>query len=219
MAKDETGSPGRSRLGHDVRREQILSRARELFAERNYETVSSAEIARAAGVSRALVNHYFGAKRELHLEVLRGMMDVPPVPVPEYVVGATWEERVTASVEGWLELLSRNPETWLAATSFAAAGKDEDVEKIIDEYRDRAVDRIVEVAGLGPTVRAYPEVRGVLRGFSGMAEATTREWLRDGRLTRRQVHILLEGTLIRIIRELVPQVCAADGGAEDGRSK
>lgn len=207
----------RSRLEHDQRREQILACARRIFAERHYESVSGAEIARAAGVSRALLNHYFGTKRDLHLAVLRSMLEVPPVPVPAYVEGCTVEDRVSQSVEGWLELVSRNAETWLAAIGVAGGGADEELERVVDESRDRAVARIAEVCGFGPVVRDNPAVHGVLRGFSGLAEATTREWLRHGRLTRRQVHVLLESALLRIIRDIVPEVLAAGDDEESRR--
>src|SRR5437879_2162605 len=181
----------RVRLEHDERREQILAAARQLFAERDYASVSNVDIARAVGVSRGLLNHYFGTKRELYLEVLRGMLELPPVPVPEYVEGAAVADRVGQSVDGWLELLERNPQTWLAATGIAGLG-DPELESLVDESRERAVARIIEVAGLGPVAREHPELRALLRGFSGLAEATTREWLRHGRLTRRQVHVFLE---------------------------
>lgn len=209
MADTAASAPIRSRLEHDERRAQILACARRLFGERDFNAVSSAEIAREAGVSRALLNHYFGSRRELHGEVVRGMLDVPPVPVPEYVEGASVEERVAQSVDGWLELLSRNSETWLTAIRVASWGSDDELEKIVDASRDRAVDRIIAVTGLSAVVHEHPEIRSVLRGFSGMAESTTREWLRYGRLNRAQVRVLLEGALLKIIRELLPEVLAA----------
>ncbi|MCG5218540.1 hypothetical protein [Streptosporangium sp. KLBMP 9127] len=46
----------------------------------------------------------------------------------------------------------------------------------------------------------------MLRGFSDMAEATSREWLRFGRLTRSQVHVRLEETLLRILADTLPAV-------------
>ncbi|MBA0124512.1 TetR/AcrR family transcriptional regulator [Haloechinothrix sp. YIM 98757] len=209
MAETEPpGAPEGSRLGPDERRDQILACARRLFSEHGIDGVSNADVARAAGVSRALLNHYFGSRRELYREVVRRMMDVPPVPVPEYVPGASVEDRVAQSLDGWLELLSRNRSIWLDAIGIAGCGGDEELEAIIDQARDRAVNRAVEVTGLGPVVRAHPEIHAVLRGFSGMAEATTREWLRHGRLTRKQVHTLLEHTLLTIIRDVVPEVTA-----------
>lgn len=202
---------GRSRWEPDKRRDQILACARELFGDQHYETVSNADIARAAGISRGLLNHYFGSKRELYLEIVRSMLDVPPIPVPEYVEGAAIEERVSESIDGWLELLARNPETWLASIEIGGLGTDAELDKIVDDARQRAVDRIIAVTGLRFAVRENPEIRGILRGFSGMAEATTCEWLRHGRLTRDQVHAMLEGALLNIIRTLIPRVVAATG--------
>ncbi|MGH3648999.1 MAG: TetR/AcrR family transcriptional regulator [Micromonosporaceae bacterium] len=199
----------RTRLEHDERRAQILTAARGLFSERDYQAVSSSQIAVAAGVSRGLLNHYFGTKRDLYLEVMRELMAVPPVPVPEYVEGSTAEDRISQSVDGWLELLQRNANTWLVAIEAAGSGRDPEVEALLDEARERAVTRIVEVAGLGPLAREHPEVRGVLRGFSGMAEATTQQWLRAGRLTRRQAHVLLETALLTLIRDVLPKVLAS----------
>lgn len=187
----------------DDRRQQILDRAQTLFRERPYGEVSNTEIAAAAGVSRGLLNHYFGTKRELYLAAVAEMLAVPPVPVPEYVAGASVRDRVCESVNGWLQLLESNQETWLAALG---TGGDPELESIVDAARERTVDHIIEVVGLGPVARTRPEVRGMLRGFSGMAESTSAEWLKRGRLTRHQVHVFLEETLVRLITDIIPHV-------------
>src|SRR5947209_20620808 len=75
-------APRWQRLDHDERRRQILLVARRLFSERNYDAVSTSEIAREAGVARGLLHHYFGTKRELYLEVVRNLMRMPSNPVP-----------------------------------------------------------------------------------------------------------------------------------------
>ena len=54
----------------DERGRQILAGARRLFGERPYAEVSTTEIARAADIARGLINHYFGTKRDLYLEVV-----------------------------------------------------------------------------------------------------------------------------------------------------
>ncbi|GII05116.1 TetR/AcrR family transcriptional regulator [Planobispora takensis] len=201
---------GVERMDPDERRGQIISRAQVLFRERPYSEVSNTEIAAAAGVSRGLLNHYFGTKRELYLAAVAEMLSVPPVPVPEYLPGASVRDRTCQSVEGWLELLERNRETWLAAIGMDGPA-DPELERLLDAARDRLVDHIAEVVGLGPYAREHPEVHALLRGFSGMAEATSREWLKRGRLTRRQVHVFLEETLLRILTGILPRVVEDDG--------
>ncbi|WP_433136473.1 TetR/AcrR family transcriptional regulator [Actinomadura nitritigenes] len=205
------GERVRVRKDRDERREQILVCARELFSERPYEEVSNTEIAAVAGVSRGLLNHYFGTKRELYLAVVERMLHIPPVPVPAYEPGASVRERVTESITGWLELLERNAGTWLVALDMAAGtAGDDDLARLVDAAREGAVDHITEVVGLSRLAAEHPEVRSALRGFSGMAEAATREWLRHGRLTRAQVHLLLEETIMHLIEETVPRMTAQD---------
>src|SRR6478672_3960981 len=48
----------------------MLDAANDLFAERGYEDVSVEDIARAAGVTRGLVHHYFGGRTEVYIALL-----------------------------------------------------------------------------------------------------------------------------------------------------
>ena len=57
-------TPSYSRLDPGKRREQILDAANALFAERGYDEVSIEEIANSAGVTRGLVHHYFGGRKQ-----------------------------------------------------------------------------------------------------------------------------------------------------------
>ncbi|MFL5829210.1 MAG: TetR/AcrR family transcriptional regulator, partial [Solirubrobacteraceae bacterium] len=87
------------RLEHDERRQQILVCAKSLFSERSYASVSTTEIAREAGIARGLLNHYFGTKRDLYLEVVRSMVRVPANPVPLQAPGRGIETVIDESVE------------------------------------------------------------------------------------------------------------------------
>jgi AcrR family transcriptional regulator len=51
-------------------RAALLDAATELFAARGFDGVSTAQIARRAGVTKALVNYHFGGKRPLYLAIL-----------------------------------------------------------------------------------------------------------------------------------------------------
>src|SRR5690348_10594119 len=57
--------PAYKRLAPDDRRRLILDRAVELFAEHGYDELSMAAFARAAGISKPLLYHYFRSKQAL----------------------------------------------------------------------------------------------------------------------------------------------------------
>lgn len=59
------------RLPAQARRRQILETARAAFAEQGYEKTSTADLARAAGLSEAALYRHFAGKKELFLEVVR----------------------------------------------------------------------------------------------------------------------------------------------------
>jgi AcrR family transcriptional regulator len=183
----------------DSRRQLILTAARRLFSERGYSAVSTTEIATEAGVARGLINHYFGTKRELYIEVLREMMRFRSQPVPEYVNGATPQARLDESIDRWLEMVERNREAWLAAVGAEGLGRDPEIEAVLDDAREQATVRLIEVLGLGPAADAPPELHAVLRAYGGLAEAATREWLERDRWSREQVAAFLKEALPQLI--------------------
>src|SRR5476649_2419945 len=54
----------------DARREQILQTAVDLFSQRGFKGTTTKEIARAAGVSEAMVFRHFATKDELYGAIL-----------------------------------------------------------------------------------------------------------------------------------------------------
>jgi len=202
------------RLEPDERRAQILRAARELFAHRQYASVSMEEIALAAGVRRGLVNHYFGAKRDLFIEVVRGMFATFGDAFPGSDGGSgegggsggtPIDEVVADHVRRWLAVVEGDAETWFAILGAEGFGRDPDVEHLVDRARDAMVAGIVDVLGQPPS----DELRTVLRAYSGLAEIVTREWLRRHSLDRAQAEALLATSLLSLVREVVPAVRAA----------
>jgi AcrR family transcriptional regulator len=190
-------APRWTRLEHDERREQILAAAGRLFSERRYGAVSTTAIAQEAGVARGLLNHYFGTKRDLYLEVVRAMVRVPPPPLPAETAGRSREDLVDESIGRWLTLQQRNRATWLASVGGEGFGSDPELQQILDEARDLAVDRLMVVLGHDPAT-ASRELRAVLHGYGALAERTALQWLRHRRLTREQVHAVLVSTLLHL---------------------
>jgi AcrR family transcriptional regulator len=74
MAGQSRGSadkPSRRRLSPGDRRSELLALGVEAFGKRPYDDVRIDEIAERAGVSRALMYHYFPDKRAFFAEVIR----------------------------------------------------------------------------------------------------------------------------------------------------
>lgn len=203
-------APRWNRLEHDERRSQILAHARRLFSERHFGAVSTAEIARAAGVARGLIHHYFGTKRDLYLEALQTMVSMPLQPVPTETDGRDPEQLLGEGVDRWLEMLSRNRETWIAARGAQGFGRDSDVERILEDARENAVDEVIAAMRPGEEpAAAPPEFRALVRAYAGLAEATSLEWLQHGRLSREQARALLYEGFIAVFRQVLGAVEAA----------
>lgn len=206
MAASAPDRPRRVRLGHDERRRQILASARRAFTARPYSEVSMQELADDAGVARGLLHHYFTSKRELFLEVVREMVRVPSVPLPD-LDGLGPAEVWARSVDAWLDHVEANRELWLASIGAGAAGHDAEVEAIVEEGRELVARRSLAAVGVDPSAAAA-EVLAVVRGFGGLAQEITREWLERRRLDRSQARAVLVGALPLLLERLVPEAVA-----------
>ncbi|MGW1209978.1 TetR/AcrR family transcriptional regulator [Streptomyces sp. NPDC002499] len=194
----------RTRMEPEARRGQIITCARRAFGEKPYGAVSLADIAREAGVTRGLVNHYFGGKRELYLEVLREMVAVPDY-VLERLPKGTLEERVNGVVERFLSVVDRNRGMWLATVDALSHGHDPDVDAVIREAEETTVDQTLRALGIDPGAGTDEPLRGMCRAFAAMTRSATNEWLNRGTLSREQTFALLERTLLLIITEFGPE--------------
>jgi AcrR family transcriptional regulator len=188
----------RRRLEPDARREQILSVAVRLFGESGYAAVSTGDVATGAGVARGLVNHYFGTKKELYLEVVRVMLTVPEVALTR-LPQADLPTRVDAIVTWFLDVVSRHSTSWLGAITAGGMAGDADVDRVIAEAVDVAAERVL--TAVGPPERSSA-LHAMARSYVGLATSTAREWLQRGELTRAQVHKLLSATLLAIVDQV-----------------
>jgi AcrR family transcriptional regulator len=214
----QSAASPRTRLGHDERRQAIVRAAADVFARRDYETVSTAELAHAAGISRGLLNHYFRTKRELYVAVVEGLFDLPDLPVPAYFEGATVEDRIRESVHDWLDLVERRAAAWLVATAVATSGPPE-ARQIVDRSVERVVTRILEVAGLSRAAEGREDMRAALRGYAEFASGLAHDWLEHRRLNRAQVELLLGGVLINLVRELLPALADLSTARKPAKQK
>jgi AcrR family transcriptional regulator len=188
---------GRRRLEPDARRSQILAVAVRLFGERGYAEVSTTDVAREAGVARGLVNHYFGTKKDLYLEVISVMLTVPPMALAALPDGDL-PTRADAIVAWFLDVVSRHSRSWLAAITAGGMAGDPDVDRAISAAVDAAADAVLTAVGSsGGSAR-----HAMARAYVGLATSTAREWLQRGELTRAQVHRLLAATLLTMVNDV-----------------
>jgi AcrR family transcriptional regulator len=197
--------PRRRRLEPDERRAQILAQAIEMFGERPYAAVSTAELAQRAGVARGLINHYFGNKRDLYLAVVRRMVTLPRADELAVPTGTT-RERVEASVRWLLDTISEHGSTWVKVTSHEGVGDDPEVQQILDAADDAAAQRLLVMIGLADGAASEEPRRAMVRAYGGLVKVAGREWLTRGTMTRDQVHALLVDMLNTLVTESLPRV-------------
>jgi AcrR family transcriptional regulator len=137
----------RRRLSPDERRTELLTLGAEVFGQRPYDEVRIDEIAERAGVSRALMYHYFPDKRAFFAAVLRAESErlfeatnTPPDP------GLNLFDQLREGVIAYLRYYEENPNVAWAA--YVGSGRSDPVLRgIEDTDNDRQAERIV--AGLG----------------------------------------------------------------------
>lgn len=193
-------------MGPEARRQQILDSARALFEERGYGAVSMGDVALAAQVTRGLVHHYFGSKRDLYLDVVREVLSEAPVFAGPGEADSL-DDMVRRNAHALLDYLAANRGMLLAIAPSGDLGRDPEVAALADAAREAAVDQVIANhlgAEPGP-----PEARLVIRAFMGLVEAASREWLFHERATRAQVETLVAESILALMREALPAVVAA----------
>jgi AcrR family transcriptional regulator len=143
----------RRRLSPEDRRAELLALGAEVFGQRPYDEVRIDEIAERAGVSRALMYHYFPDKRAFFAAVVKGQADqlfettnLPPTP------GQNLFGEVRDGVLAYMQYHQEHPHAAWAA--YVGLGRSDPVLLgIDDEAKDRQMEhimsRIVEVDGSG----------------------------------------------------------------------
>ena len=191
-----SSSPKFSRLGPEQRREQILDAANALFAERAYDEVSIEDIASAAGVTRGLVHHYFGGRKDVYIALVEriGALREDRLPPP---VGRSARARVADDVSRWLDWTDANRTIWLATLGRGEDLADPDVRGVVVDLVRRAVALVA--ARHADIAEDSPRLRYALECWTGLNRAATRRWL-TGEATREATHELLASTLEHVLR-------------------
>ncbi len=184
------------RLSPEQRRGQILDAANALFAERGYEAVLIDDIAKSAGVTRGLVHHYFGGRKDVYVALLErlgaGREEALRPPT-----GRSAHARVADSVSRWLDWTGMNQAIYLGTIAPGEDIADPEVRRVVGELVHRAVAQIAVFHA--DIAEDSPRLRYALECWTGLNRAATRRWLR-GDATREATHELLVSTLEHVLR-------------------
>jgi AcrR family transcriptional regulator len=173
------------RLQRDERRELLLTRATELFAQHGYEGLSMSQLAREAQISKALLYHYFPSKRRLFEAALEeGAEDLRQRTEPE--PGRPPAEQLAKTLDAFLQWVQERPGAY--ATLIESGGGE--VREIMSEVRATTAARIL--TGLGEDGRR-PATRAAVHGWLGFLDGAILDWIAHDDITREQLHGMLLG--------------------------
>jgi len=189
MRAVRTEHPAYTRLQVDERRRQLLELGADLFARHAYDELSMAAIAREAGISKALLYHYFPSKADYFeatlrqaAEEVRALTDPPPDLPPS--------EALAASLDAFLAWIEENELAYRklmqSATSIG------EVRTLISEVREGTAQRLLD--GLAP--EPTPRIRAAIHGWLWLVDGVCLDWLEHRDMVRGEVHGLLLGSLL-----------------------
>ena len=184
------GQPAYTRLDVDERRRQLLDLGADLFARYAYEELSMAKIAREAGISKALLYHYFPSKQAYFAATLEQAArelaettspdpDLPPV------------QQLAGSLDAYLGWVERHADAY--AKLITSVGAVPEVRDLVERVRNETADRIL--VGVAPQ-GASPPLRAAIRGWLWFIDGAILDWLEHRDMERAQLHGLLLGTLL-----------------------
>jgi AcrR family transcriptional regulator len=174
----------------DERRGQLLELGARLFARHSYAELSMADFAREAGISKALLYHYFPSKRHFFVATLQDAAEelvrrTQPDP------GLPPAEALSASLDAFLGWIDENEPAYRKLME--SAGTVPEVGEWITRVRDDTSTRILD--GLGAGVDPPPKLRAAARAWLWFMDGAIFDWLDHRDLERAELRELLLGSL------------------------
>jgi AcrR family transcriptional regulator len=180
-----------TRLDVDERRRRLLELGAELFTRFAYDELSMARIAREAGISKALLYHYFPSKEAYFVATLEekaAELEARTQPDPSLPPF----EQLSGSLDAYLGWVQENASSFdkMIRSSHAVP----EVRALLDRVRADTVKRISE--GLSPERPPSPVLRTAVRGWLGFMDGACLDWVEHGDVDREVLHGLLLSTLM-----------------------
>lgn len=182
--------PAYTRLQVDERRRQLLELGAELFARHSFAELSMAQIASEAGISKALLYHYFPSKQDYFVATLQQAAEELRERI-EPEVGLPPQEALIHSLDAFLAWIEENEVAYRKLLE--SAGGVPEVAALIDEVRDRTSTSILD--GLGFAEAPPPKLRTAARAWLWLMDGAILDWLEHRDLSRAELRDLLLGAL------------------------
>jgi AcrR family transcriptional regulator len=182
--------PAYTRLDVDERRRRLLDLGADLFTRFAYDELSMARIAREAGISKALLYHYFPSKEAYFVATLEEKaaelaQRTQPDPAQPPL------EQLSASLAAYLAWVEANAGSYEKLLRSAAVPE---VRTLLDRVRGDTARRIVDgVRGQKP---ATPVLRTAVAGWLWFMDGACLDWIAHGDPDRETLHGLLLATLV-----------------------
>jgi AcrR family transcriptional regulator len=186
-------APNKRRLGVDERRAELLELGLELFAAASYETLSIDAIARAAGISKGLLYHYFPSKRDYYVATVRvaaeRLLEATATATAADDLAPT--ELLLRGLDAYLDFVERHGEAY-ATLLRSGIGSDPEVVEIVERTRGAFAHQLRERLRLEDA----PLTRLALRGWVGFVEVTSLDWRAGREIERPRLRRLLARALL-----------------------
>jgi AcrR family transcriptional regulator len=184
-------TPAYRRLDVDERRRRLLEQGAELFSRHAYADLSMAAIAREAGISKALLYHYFPSKQAFFVATLEQQAAELAARVDDVDPSLPPAEQLASALDAFLGWVEEHAEGY--GKLLVGAATHPEVRELVEGVRQQTAERIL--AGLAPDP-APPAVRAAVRGWLWFMDGVLADWLEHRDIDRDALRGLLLGTLL-----------------------
>lgn len=193
----------RVRLDNDARRAQLLELGMKIFEEKTYDEVSIDDLARAAGISKGLLYHYFPTKRDLYVAGLREIADELVAAITSVPADLAPIDRVRTSLDAYLDHITRHARAFVSLMR-GGIGSDPEVAAVIEAVRTKLFEQFLTDTPFAPVLQGNARFETTVRGWIGFVESATIDWCTNPRLTREELRELFVQILFQIMTVVIP---------------
>ncbi|MBP3084262.1 TetR/AcrR family transcriptional regulator [Mycolicibacterium fortuitum] len=150
------------------RRRLIIDAARRLFATTPYDQVTTAQVAKDAGVAYGLIAHHFDHKRGLYLAVMNEIAEeIAAAQTADVPPGAPPAEQLRHALRSHISHIDSYSDSFVALLR-GALGADPEHQSAVERLRWLGAQRILSALGIVDPV--VPTLRVAMHGWIGLLD-------------------------------------------------